>query len=66
MPILDGWEACRRIRTHRPNTPMLMLTVHTEPHDYERGVAAGVTGYMSKPFDPDALIDEVVRLVGQV
>lgn len=62
MPVLDGWEASQRIRTHRPDTPILMLTVHTEPHDYERGTAAGVTAYMSKPFDPDDLLQEVRRL----
>ena len=65
MPVLDGWEASRQIRTNRPNIPILMLTVHTEPHDHQRGAACGVTAYMSKPFDPDALLQEVSRLVAR-
>lgn len=63
MPILDGWEASKQIRTKRPHIPILMLTVHTEPHDHQLGAASGVTAYMSKPFDPDALLQEVSRLV---
>lgn len=63
MPVLNGWDASRQIHTSRPHIPILMLTVHTEPHDYERSAASGVTAYMSKPFDPDALLQEVSRLV---
>ena len=63
MPILDGWEASKRIRARLPHTPILMLTVHTEPYEQERGRACGVTAFMGKPFDPDVLLDEVRRLI---
>ncbi|MDP9312459.1 MAG: response regulator [Chloroflexota bacterium] len=63
MPTLDGWEASKRIRARFPHTPILMLTVHTEPYEQERGRACGVTAFMGKPFDPDMLLAEVRRLI---
>jgi CheY-like chemotaxis protein len=63
MPIMDGWEACARIRKQRPALPILMLTVHTEPHQRDRSFASGATMYLSKPFDTEVLLDVVGQLV---
>jgi two-component system OmpR family response regulator len=59
LPGIDGFEVCRRLRSHGVSTPILMLTA-SDPMD-ERG--AGMHGcaddYMAKPFDFNALFARV-------
>jgi AmiR/NasT family two-component response regulator len=55
MPNLDGIEAARRIYAERP-IPIVMLTAYSDPPLVERAIAAGVFGYLVKPFrDGDVL-----------
>ncbi|HEY2543606.1 MAG TPA: response regulator [Gaiellaceae bacterium] len=49
MPHLDGIEAARRIYAERP-IPMVMLTAFRDRTTVEKAVAAGVFGYLLKPF----------------
>jgi len=49
MPILDGWEVCRRLR-EMSNVPILMLTARTLEADILRGFAAGADDFVEKPF----------------
>ena len=49
MPNLDGIEAARRIHAERP-IPIVMLTAFRDRATVERAVAAGVFGYLLKPF----------------
>ena len=49
MPRLDGIEAARRIYAERP-LPIVLLTAYGERRHVERAVAAGVFGYLVKPF----------------
>ncbi|MGI8424464.1 MAG: response regulator transcription factor [Chloroflexota bacterium] len=51
MPVMDGWEACRRIRD-LADTPVIMLTAHGEDHNVVRGLDAGADDYVTKPFRP--------------
>ncbi|MFN0115558.1 MAG: response regulator [Paracoccaceae bacterium] len=58
MPRLDGFgfiEAVRGIDRHRA-TPILVLTTESAPELKARARAAGATGWIVKPFDPDKLI----------
>lgn len=60
MPVLDGIEVTERIRTDKAfaavrNIPIIALTAHALNKDRDRALAAGMTGYISKPFDPDDL-----------
>ncbi len=50
MPVLDGWEVCRRIKAQIA-LPILMLTVHAEQQDRDRSIASGADAFMAKPFD---------------
>ena len=50
MPVMDGWEACRKIRA-KDNTPIIMLTAKGETYDKVLGLELGADDYIVKPFD---------------
>jgi PAS domain S-box-containing protein len=65
MPTLDGNEATRRIRGElQLNTlPIVALTAGALVGERQRALEAGMNDFISKPFDPQALIRKVRRLV---
>lgn len=63
MPFVDGLTVCRRIRSRRLQTPVLMLTARTETSDQVSGLDAGADAYLPKPFDVDALLANVRALL---
>jgi DNA-binding response OmpR family regulator len=58
LPVLDGWEVCRRIKARR-TVPVLLLTVRSERVDVEQSRAAGADAHLLKPFDIGAFLDRV-------
>jgi DNA-binding response OmpR family regulator len=50
LPILDGVEACRRMRKRGDSTPVLMLTALDSTDDKVAGLDAGADDYLAKPF----------------
>jgi PAS domain S-box-containing protein len=67
MPVLDGNEAARRIRGERQlqTLPIVALTAGALVGERQRSLEAGMNDFVSKPFDPEALIRKVRRLVEQ-
>jgi PAS domain S-box-containing protein len=65
MPTLDGNEATRRIRTELElkTLPIVALTAGALVGERQRALEAGMNEFISKPFDPQALIRKVRRLV---
>ena len=63
MPIVDGWEALRRIRQNQDttHTPVIALTAHDTGEQAWR--AAGFSGYLKKPCSPRCVVEEVRRLL---
>ncbi len=64
MPNMNGFELIRALRAN-PNykfTPILMLTTEGDAAKKEEGKAAGATGWIVKPFNPEKLV-EVVKKV---
>jgi two-component system response regulator MprA len=59
MPIVDGLEACRRVRATGSRVPILMLTARDAVDDRVAGLEAGADDYLPKPF---ALRELVARL----
>jgi diguanylate cyclase (GGDEF)-like protein len=61
MPRMDGIEACRALRGH-PKTKylcVLMVTARATSADKVEGLRAGADDFITKPFDPDELVERV-------
>ncbi|GAB6987282.1 response regulator transcription factor [Nocardioides pyridinolyticus] len=56
LPVLDGFEVCRRLRSARNWTPVLMLTARDADPDMVDGLDAGADDYVTKPFSFDVLL----------
>ncbi|WP_340644953.1 ATP-binding protein [Phenylobacterium sp.] len=66
MPGIDGLEATRRIRALggvAAQTPVIALTADVMTHHQQRYHAAGMNGFVPKPFSPIQLLAEIARLV---
>jgi DNA-binding response OmpR family regulator len=59
MPKLNGFEVCRAIKADPAlaGTTVVMLTAKGQAYDREEGLASGADRYLTKPFDPDELLD---------
>ena len=64
MPGLNGFEVCERLRADArfATTPIVMLTAATSADDVRRGLEAGATEYLTKPFSPVRLLTLVDAL----
>jgi DNA-binding response OmpR family regulator len=62
LPMLDGMEVCRRIRSWA-NTPILMLTARQGEEDRVAGLEAGADDYLVKPFSPRELVSRVKAIL---
>ena len=65
MPIMDGLTMVEKIRSELGNTAVnvVMLTTESSPAMKERGKAAGVKGWIVKPFKGDAVLATFKKLV---
>jgi two-component system response regulator MprA len=63
MPVMDGWEVCRRLRESGSRVPVLMLTAKDEVSDRVRGLDAGADDYLVKPFALEELLARVRALL---
>jgi two-component system response regulator GlrR len=61
MGGMDGMALFEAIRAGHPTLPVIMLTAHGTIPDAVSAVQRGVFGYLTKPFDPKALLTEVER-----
>jgi two-component system, chemotaxis family, chemotaxis protein CheY len=66
MPNVDGLTMVERIRNELGNSTVniIMLTTESDPRMKERGKAAGVKGWIVKPFKGDAVVGSIKKLVG--
>ena len=62
LPKLDGFDVCREIR-RRGETPVLMLTARSDDVDSIVGLELGADDYVTKPFNPRALVARVKAIL---
>jgi two-component system chemotaxis response regulator CheY len=65
MPRMDGLTLIENLRAHQDyrKTPILMLTTEASDEMKAKGRAAGATGWMVKPFNPERLIEVVNKII---
>jgi two-component system cell cycle response regulator DivK len=67
LPVLDGWEATRRIKAAETtrHIPVIALTSHAMTGDKEKALAAGCDDFDTKPVELDRLIGKIQALAGK-
>ena len=62
MPIMDGFQATKQIRKHRPHACVLMLTGSNSRSDVDQAREAGAAGYVTKDRIASELIDAILEV----
>jgi two-component system, chemotaxis family, chemotaxis protein CheY len=65
LPILDGYALCQVLRRDSATrgVPILVVTAETRPNELNRAREAGADGLLIKPVSPDAVLNEIQRLL---
>lgn len=68
LPIVDGWEATRRLKANPDccNIPIIGLTAHAMDGDREKCLQAGCNEYETKPIDLASLLDKISHQLNQI
>lgn len=67
MPVMDGLTMIEKLRSMPDQTgvPIVFLTTESDAALKERAKAAGATGWLTKPFDPDQLVRIARKVLGR-
>jgi CheY-like chemotaxis protein len=65
LPVMDGWEATRRLKAHDElrSIPIIAITAHAMVGDEEKALAAGCDDYLVKPLDENQLFAKVTKFL---
>ncbi|MFC1703898.1 response regulator transcription factor [Candidatus Omnitrophota bacterium] len=65
LPKLDGYKVCRMLKFDEKykDIPIIMLTARAQEDDKKIGEEVGADAYMTKPFEPQALLDKINELL---
>jgi len=59
LPVMDGYEATRKIRETLKSTPIIGLSAHAMSSDDEKAKEAGCNDYLTKPLDSKLLLNKI-------
>ncbi|MBN1827938.1 MAG: response regulator [Deltaproteobacteria bacterium] len=63
LPEMDGYAVAEELKKHAElgNVPIIAVTSYAMVGDRERILAAGATGYIEKPIDPETFVAEIIQ-----
>lgn len=64
LPVMDGYEATRRIRAAMDSIPIIGLSAHAMQSDVDKAMEAGCNDYLTKPVDDESLIRKLKEYLG--
>jgi CheY-like chemotaxis protein len=66
LPVIDGWEATRRIKADPAleRIPIIALSAHAMTGDEEKALQCGCDDYLSKPLHEDRLFEKLAKFFG--
>jgi len=66
MPVMNGLEAAKEIKSFRQNLPIIAVTAHAETGAEHLALSSGCDGYITKPFEKDELMALIQKWIGIV
>jgi DNA-binding response OmpR family regulator len=63
MPVMDGWGVLRALSDRDAAPRVVVVSAKSSDRDIVRALTSGALDYVTKPFDPDDLVDVVARTV---
>lgn len=66
MPVLDGFEVCKKIREKSPETGIIFLSAKTQEKDKINGLTLGADDYITKPFSTTELLARIDSLYRRI
>jgi two-component system, OmpR family, alkaline phosphatase synthesis response regulator PhoP len=66
MPKMNGFEVCQTVKQNldMQGVYIIMLTAKGQEFDQQKGKEVGADLYMTKPFDPDEIVERAARVLG--
>ena len=66
MPKMNGYDVCRAVKSDLSlkDVKIILLTAKGQEVDKKQGLEVGALKYMTKPFDPDEVVEEAKRILG--
>lgn len=66
MPKMNGFEVCSAVKNElsMQNVYIIMLTAKGQEFDKKKGMDVGADLYMTKPFDPDEVLEKSIEVLG--
>ena len=63
LPVLNGYETTRKIKSLNPNLPVIAQTAYAMPEERIKCLEAGCNDYLAKPLDPNLLLQKISVLI---
>ncbi len=63
LPVLNGYETTRKIKSLNPNLPVIAQTAYAMPEEKIKCLEAGCNDYLAKPLDPKILLQKISVLI---